>query len=797
MRSSAEIERENAALKERLSRLSEASLRINESLELETVLQGVLDSARVLTEARYGVIIILDDAGQIGDHLTSGMSADDDEWLSHVPGGPEMFRYLTELSAPTRLRDFQAHMRSQGLPELSPPMPVSPALSYLGAPIQHRGERIGGIYLGEKQGGREFTDEDEETLVTFASQAALVISNARQHREEQRARADLEALVDTSPVAVVVFDARAGRPTSFNREARRIVDVLRTPDQRPEDLLGVMTIRRGDGREVSLEEFPIAEALRLGENSRLEEIVLRVPDGRSITALMNVTSIRSEQGEVESVVVTLQDMTPLEELERLRAEFLAMVSHELRTPLSSIKGSAATLIGSGESLDPAEILQFHRIIDDQAEHMRRLITDLLDVARIESGTLSVSPEASEAAALVDLARNSFLSAGGRDNLHIDVELALPQVMADRRRIVQVLVNLLTNAATHSPESSAITVSASGKDVHVVFSVTDKGVGVPPDRLPHLFRKHSRIEGGGQGGIEGSGVGLAICKGIVEAHGGRIWAESEGHGLGARISFTLPVAGAAGSDASEGPGRTPSRPLPPERGRTRVLVVDDDPQTLRYVRDALSDAGFAPIVTATPKDVERLVKAERPHLVLLDVVLPGTDGIELLENLPALGDVPVIFISAYGRDQVVAKALEAGAEDYIVKPFSSAELVARIHTALRRRAGPEPDAPAEPYVLGDLTINYAERRVYVAGSVVPLTDLEYRFLTELSVNAGRVLTHDHLLRRVWGPDHRGHSGPVRTVVKNVRRKLGDDADNPSYVFSEPRVGYRMERAETAR
>ena len=719
------------------------------------------------------------------------MSAEDDQWLSCVPGGPEMFQYLTRMSAPIRLADFQSHMRALGLPEFSPPMAVSPALSFLGAPVQHRGDQIGGIYLGEKEGGREFTEEDEETLVMFASQAALVISNALQHREEQRARAYLEALVDTSPVAVVLFDAAAGRPVSFNREARRIFDLLRTPDQLQEDLLRSLTVRRGDGREVSLEEFPISEMLQQGENVRLEEIVLLLPDGRSFTALMNITSVRSEGDEVESVVVTLQDMTPLEELERLRAEFLTMVSHELRAPLSSIKGSAATLIGSGDSLDPAEALQFHRIIDDQAEHMRNLITDLLDVARIETGTLSAFPEPSEPSVLVDQARNSFLSGGGRNNVHIDLELDLPQVMADRRRIVQVLVNLLNNAARHSPESSVITVRARREGVHVALSVADEGVGVPAERLPHLFRKHSRIDEKDPGGIAGSGVGLAICKGIVEAHGGRIWAESEGHNRGALFSFILPVAREVGYEESRDHPRTPGRPRRSRRGRIRVLVVDDDPQTLRYAREALTEAGFAVTVTADPEGLERLMESEKPHLVLLDLMLPGTDGIELLESIPALADVPVIFISGYGRDQLVASALEAGAEDYIVKPFSPTELVARIHTALRRQTGPVTDSPTDPYVLGDLVIDYAERRVYIAGSPMQLTDLEYRFLRELSVNAGRVLTHEDLLRRVWGPGHPGHSGPVRTVVKNLRSKLRDPADNPAYIFNVPRVGYRME------
>ena len=270
-----------------------------------------------------------------------------------------------------------------------------------------------------------------------------------------------------------------------------------------------------------------------------------------------------------------------------------MVSHELRAPLTSIKGSAATLIGSGESLGPAEALQFHRIIDDQAEHMRGLIADLLDVARIETGTLSVSPEPAESTVLVDRARNALLSAGGRSNIQIDLELDLPRVMADRRRIVQVLGNLLTNAARHSPESSAIRVSAVREGVHVAFSVADDGVGVSAELLPYPFRKHSRIEGDDRSGIAGPGVGLAICKEIVEAHGGRIRAESEVAGMGARFTFTLPVAGEAGHAPAAGAARTPARSGRSGRGRTRVLVVDDDPQTLRYVRDALSEGTSPP------------------------------------------------------------------------------------------------------------------------------------------------------------------------------------------------------------
>ena len=790
MEDGGDLRREIEALRERLSRLSEASLRINESLDLNSVLQGVLDSARSLTGASYALITTLDGSGQAEEFLVSGLTPDEARRLWELPTGQQFFQYLSGLPGPLRVTDFAGHLRSMGLPDFHPPAPVS---SFLAAPLRHQGAAVGNINVAGSEPGQEFTREDEETLVMFASQAALVIANARRHRDELRARSGLETLIDTSPVGVAVFDLSTGTPVSFNREALRVLEVLRTPGHPVEQLLEVLTIRRADGSEFSLEEFPLARALSTGETVRAEEIVMEVPDGRRITVLINATSIRSERGEVESVIVTLQDMTPLEEMERLRAEFLGMVSHELRAPLASIKGSAATLTGSAESLDPAEMLLFFRIIEQQADQMSALITDLLDMARIETGALPVSAEPADPAILVDQARNTFLSGGPGNPVHIDLEPDLPRVMADRRRIVQVLVNLLYNSSRHSPESAGIRVGVMREGVHVAFSVADDGRGLSPELMPYLFRKFARFEGDDPEGVAGSGLGLAICRGIVEAHGGRIRAESAGTGLGARFTFTLPVAGVAGGIPPAGSAGT----LSPARGenRTRVLVVDDDPQTLRYVRDALSSAGYGCTVTGDPEQVDFLLERERPHLVLLDLLLPGTDGIGLMERLPRLSRVPVIFLSAYGRDQIIAQALEAGADDYIVKPFSPTELVARIQTVLRRRAVPATAEPAEPFVSGELTIDYGERRVSLSGRSIALTDKEYRLLCELSVNAGRVMSHDHLLQALWGPGHPGHPGPVRTVVKNLRRKLGEAAQNPTYIFNEPRIGYRMPRAGT--
>ena len=788
MKEADEHRREMEALRERLTRLSEASLRVNESLDPDTVLQEVMDSARSLTGSRFGGITTFDESGRLLEFITSGLPPEEQQRMLDLPEGPALFEYFSSIQGSLRFGDVASQMRSLGFPDL-------PIKTLLGAPMRHRGEHVGNLYVAEKEGGREFSREDEETLVMFASQATMVVVNARRHRDEQRARADLEALINTSPVGVLVFDATTGALASLNREARRLFNDLHTPGRPLEQLLGVLTFRRADGREISLEEFPLAQALSTGETVRAEEIVIQIPDGRSVTTIINATPIHSEEGHVDSVVVTLQDMTPMEDLERLRAEFLGMVSHELQTPLASIRGSATTLLDDEPDLDPAEMRQFHRIIEREASRMRGLISNLLDVARIETGTLPVAPGPAEVAVLVDEARNAFLSAGGGNQLLIDLPQDLPWVMADRRRIVQVLGNLLSNAAA---ALAGVVLHPGGRRTggHSRRGLRgDEGRGVSAERLPHLFRKFSRTGDEDLGrGLGGSGLGLAICKGIVEAHGGRIWAESDGEGLGARFTFTIPVVVEAGIDAAAGPARlsVPSRRA--ERGQKRILVVDDDPQALRHVRDALSKLGYAPIVTADPEAVGRLMEAEKPHLVLLDLMLPGTDGIELMKGIFDIADVPVIFLSVYGQDDVIARAFDTGAADYVVKPFSPTELAARIRAALRRRGAAARPEPTEPYVLGDLTIDYAERRVTVGGQPIQLTAIEHQLLVELSVHAGLVLTHDHLLQRVWGLGSSGDSRPVRTAVKNLRRKLGDDAGSPKYIFTEPRVGYRMAKGE---
>ena len=225
---------------------------------------------------------------------------------------------------------------------------------------------------------------------------------------------------------------------------------------------------------------------------------------------------------------------------------------------------------------------------------------------------------------------------------------------------------------------------------------------------------------------------------------------------------------------------------------RILVVDDDLLALRYVRDTLAKAGYTPLVTGDPQEALVLMYEKNPHLALLDLMLPGTDGIDLMKEILEIKNVPVIFLSAYDQDQMIARAFDMGAADYVVKPFSPTELTARIRGALRKWAGPD---LLEPFVLGEMAIDYVTRQVTLAREPVRLTAIEYRTLVELSQHAGQVVTYEYLLRKIWEMEGEVDLRPMRTVISTLRRRLNDDADNPTYIFTEPRVGYRFASPES--
>ena len=428
---------------------------------------------------------------------------------------------------------------------------------------------------------------------------------------------------------------------------------------------------------------------------------------------------------------------------------MGIVSHELRTPLTAIKGSAATVLGSLHGYDEKEIREFFSIVDEQADRMSDLINNLLDMTRIEAGTPSVTPEPIELIEALEAAKATFGRSGGYQEIFIDMPDRPVVVNADRRRVDQVLNNLLSNAGKFSRQDAAVTIKVDTNWDSSIVQIIDQGRGLSREVLPYVFRKFFQAEEGSGRDLRGNGLGLAICKGIVEAHGGRIWASSEGERRGSTFSFTLPLSQRLESEPSTDVNRQANHLGRVSRvgTKTRVLAVDDDPQMARYLRNTLQQAGYSPVVTLEPTEVMRLLELEQPQIVLLDLTLPSISGFDLIACIREVSGVPVIFLTAREDTEDTVRALRLGADDYIAKPFSPSELLARIEACLRRRVLPDKVEARPAFVLEDFAINYAARQVSLSGETVYLTATEYKLLYELSVNAGRVLTNDQILQRI--------------------------------------------------
>jgi two-component system, OmpR family, KDP operon response regulator KdpE len=221
---------------------------------------------------------------------------------------------------------------------------------------------------------------------------------------------------------------------------------------------------------------------------------------------------------------------------------------------------------------------------------------------------------------------------------------------------------------------------------------------------------------------------------------------------------------------------------------RILVVDDEPQIRRFLRTSLSAHGYQVLDASCGQEALVSVATERPDVVLLDLGLPDLDGLDVLRGIREWSQVPLVVLSVRGQEGDKIAALDGGADDYVTKPFGMGELLARIRAALRHRLQSEVDAPV--FRSGGLTVDLARRVVTVDGGEVKLTRKEYELLHVLVIHAGKVLTHRHLLREVWGPAAVEATQYLRVYIGQLRQKLEADPAQPRYLLTEPGVGYRL-------
>jgi two-component system KDP operon response regulator KdpE len=222
----------------------------------------------------------------------------------------------------------------------------------------------------------------------------------------------------------------------------------------------------------------------------------------------------------------------------------------------------------------------------------------------------------------------------------------------------------------------------------------------------------------------------------------------------------------------------------------VLIIEDEDAMLRFLRNALQTQPFKLVEAASGKEGLAKAASYLPDLILLDLGLPDIDGLEVLNQFRSWSKAPVIIISARGQEQDKIKGLDSGADDYLTKPFSVGELLARIRACLRRSALSGVESTEPVFETGDLRVDLANRQVFVKGDEVKLTPIEYKLLTEFVKHAGKVLTHRHLLKEVWNTRDDNQTHYVRIFVHQLRQKIEQDSARPRYLLSEPGVGYRL-------
>jgi len=223
---------------------------------------------------------------------------------------------------------------------------------------------------------------------------------------------------------------------------------------------------------------------------------------------------------------------------------------------------------------------------------------------------------------------------------------------------------------------------------------------------------------------------------------------------------------------------------------RILVVDDELSIIKFLRANLEARGYEVLAAMDGAEAIHTFEMELPDLVILDIMMPNIDGFEVCRRLREWSQIPIIMLSARGDENDKVKCLDLGADDYITKPFGASELIARVRAVLRRTEMARSISTRPSFTSGDLEISFAQRRVTIAGKEVKLTPTEYALLQEFVLNAGKVLTHTHLLNKVWGVEYKEDTQYLHVFVRRLRAKLEPDPTNPRYIITVPGVGYQF-------
>jgi PAS domain S-box-containing protein len=582
--------------------------------------------------------------------------------------GPEATNVLVQ-RRPLVFEEISDEMLRAGLPseEAFAAMKEIGLASAILAPLLDGQKPLGTVILASAgRGGRRYTRDDVDFVVAIADRAALAVRNARlvQKLAEERDRLDRARAQAEERAAqmLAVFQADPNGIALFDTDG-----VLRFVSPRVTELFGTSlegylgkhhdeafsVDLRGDGKNEEL-MLQMRSIFADREHPSTDEFLVRKTNRWLRRSSMPV---RSESGAYLGRMFVYVDVTAEKQLDRERTEFLTVAAHELRTPLTPLSMYLQGIerrLARGSPIEPELVVKARR----QVRRLSRLVEDLLDVSRLESGRLTLSRDRVALDQIVSEVVSDFRAAAPQHEIVLRRPTRGVQAMGDRERLEQVVVNLVQNAIKYSPQGGRVEVSVERNGSQARVTVTDEGIGIPKDEQGHIFERFFRAQNAATRNYGGLGIGLYVSNEIVERHGGAFEVVSEPE-KGTTFAFTIPL------DESE-PALEP--------GRARILVVDDDRAMLDATSSVLRDWGYAVDEAGDGETALRLLRAAKPDLMFVDLMMPVMDGWALVVRMRQDGlaeAVPLVVFSADNDANAQAKDLNAAAA--LRKPFSLEEL----------------------------------------------------------------------------------------------------------------------------
>jgi len=492
-------------------------------LDLPSLLRLIIEKAVEMLRGEAGLIALLGRDGDFHIRASYGLPA-------HTP----------RLFAPLLTDIPLLHLAHWPIPDLYARLQLVAASAgislrqVVGLPLTLEDQLIGVIYVFRTR-DTAFSADDRQVLSSFADQAAIAVRNATLYQRLTEEKGRLNAIIENSADGVLILDAEC-RIQTINRALAEMTGWM--PEQaRGQPCQHVIALRNPQGKDICETGCPL-QAFSDQNRLQVEGDIIR-PDGHCTSVSITYSPLYDDEGTLVNIIGSVHNVTRFREAEEIKAMFISVISHELKTPVALIKGYANTLRREDAQWDQETVRESLAIIEEESDRLDRLINNLLEASRIQSGTLKLELSDVSIPKLATRVVERFRVQATKHNLQLDFPPHFPPLLADEERLQEVFSNLISNAIKYSPDGGTIRVGGRVQQDHVELFVSDEGMGIPSTKQSRLFEPFYRVDSSLGRRTQGVGLGLFLCKAIIEGHGGRIWVESA-PGKGSTFRFTLPL-----------------------------------------------------------------------------------------------------------------------------------------------------------------------------------------------------------------------------------------------------------------